>query len=353
MRRLLVLMAVLMVAGSGVLAARGLGGRGHLLDRLAGHASEHSRARTGQASGGGPRPGYKTARILGMSVAMPAGWRVKGISTSNGTSTWTAETSLGFFVQLTATPLGMQSAFQLLPMLPASGGLLPRGQSPYESTSVQGSEASEQLLGRAGTLYGFSVQAPTPSIAHRVWVSWIHPPASSVTQAVKHIEAVQSAAGGTAFPDYARSFGSQRDGWIMVGEGGSAGQEGYVLFETGDAGRTWSLERYTTWAGCAPGSSSACTFLGLAGSLSMTFWNSHDGAVVQATMVLNSLSFYRTQNGGRTWIASRIPVNHPSDNAVINYQSGRLMLTIDFYGSHPSVHEVSTDGGATWVRAPS
>ncbi len=348
-RRLSLTLSAMLVVGAAFLAAHG--------------SAYHPRPRDPTFEGrypmpgrnlsvGARRPAYHRIRVADMSLAVPSGWREAKTSSSNGTTTWTAQSSFGSFVELTASP-PVSNPFQLLPMLPADGGAFPPGQSPYETASVRGNTISQEILGRTGVLYSFSVQAVTPRMAQRIWRSWTHPPVSSVAAAVKLIETLQRAPGGGVFPDYARSFGTARDGWIMVGAMPGAGQEAYVLFETRDGGRNWSLERYTVWGPCAPANSSPCTFPGLAGSLSMTFWNSHDGAVVQATTVLDALSFYRTQNGGRTWTASRIPVPHPANTAAVHYRNGRLLLTIRYFGPYPSMQEVSTDGGITWVPVPS
>ena len=293
-------------------------------------------------SGSKANAAYHTIHVPNMSVRVPPSWHETGSSTPFGTTTWTVQSPRGFDVQLTATPLE-GNPFQLLPIQPQNGGRIPRGTSPYDEVSTQGDQISEQLLSASGTLYGLSVYASTPAAARRIWHSWVHPPVSSVTQAVSHMEWMHD-----AFPSYVRTFGTRHQGWIMVGGMPATAQHSYFLFDTHNGGRTWSLERYTVWSGCSQTTSAQCVFPGLTGSLSMTFWNAEDGAIVQATMVENELAFYRTDDGGATWVSANIPVNHPAQNAVIRYVGNRLLLTIQFYGPYPSVTEVSMNGGAVW-----
>ena len=159
------------------------------------------------------------------------------------------------------------------------------------------------------------------------------------------VNLIKAAAPG--LPSYAQSFASAQDGWILVGGPPATAQEDLYLFQTVNGGKSWSLERHTTWTKCtsSPGS---CTFLDGTGELSMAFWNGQNGVITEAMMAIAEIAVYRTADGGRNWSLSVISLPHQPQTAVLTAQGASLTLTISYPGHGSNLIDRSTNGGLTW-----
>lgn len=298
---------------------------------------------------------YYRLKLWHMSVSVPHGWTLTAATRTNATTTWTVTGTAGT-LQLSSTPLQpLGNAEQILPMQPGTGAAIPTGSSPYQTTSLtyHGHQFAEQVLSRNGTLYTLTLDmAPLPirsPIAQHIIGSWKHAPRISVSEAVHRLQHLQYWY-YDQFPDYSQSFANPRDGWILVGAQPAGPQESFYLFQTASGGRTWRLERYTIWQGCLTGSHPMqCNFLHSAGSVSMLFWNARDGAIVQMEFPTQRLAAWMTDNGGRTWQVSHIPVygSRPLAGVRMARRDGRLTLTMLFMGSHARLREAEEHG--RWV----
>lgn len=284
-----------------------------------------------------------------MSVVLPANWSQVSRTTTYGVTTWTFQGN-GNQLQLSATPMAL-NYFQLLPMKGyPSGTSASKNHGPYQRETVQsgGTMIIDRVLSAGGTFYRFDLQTGPggQSLATTILKSWRHPKTATVTDAV---DLIRQAAPG--LPSYAQSFPNSNDGWILVGGAPATAQEGFYLFQTQNAGKSWTLERYTQWSGCSS-TPASCTFLGGAGDPSMVFWNGQDGIITEAMMAVAQIAVYRTEDGGRTWSFALLPLPHQPQNAVLTHRGSMLTLTISFFGKRSQLVETSPDGGLNWTPIP-
>lgn len=297
-------------------------------------------------------PIFRVVHLLGMSVTIPSRWHVANTVTQNGVTTSSIDGRFST-LQLARSPLLTPNFEQLIPMVPVGTESYTRVFSPYSVLSVtaDGTDFDAQILSARGTLYTFNLEINPneKSQGQRIYASWHHPMSASLTQ-IAHLMREQYipglAPGLEPEPEgYMREFVNRSTGWILLaGEPGTA-QQAYYLLGTSNGGRQWSLLKTTNMRCSAK--DSPCTFLGGAGSVAMQWINGNDGVLANAYMATADVGIFRTQDGGHLWSYSEIPLNNPAMGISLQSDHGVLLLSITpFHGK--AIHEVSTNGGATW-----
>lgn len=295
-------------------------------------------------------PAFHRVHAGAMSVQVPIGWQESRITEPNGERTWTFRGANGQLT-LTQCPLSYTN-LQLLPMV-GTGDSSP--QSPYESVGIfrSGDEIVADALDAHGTTYDFNLElTPNSHLGSRaLYRSWHHPPAATVTDAVKLLKQVQRPGlpyQDEPYPNDVQSFPTRHEGWMLIGGQPGAGQEAFYLFHTQNAGHSWSLERFTDWPGHAPAPADA--FPSTAGSVSLLFWNHTDGLIAEAVMGGPRIALYRTRDGGRHWgLATPTTVQTGRPERVrLTRRGPRLILTVKSEAAGPVRVKESLDGGHTW-----
>ena len=150
-------------------------------------------------------------------------------------------------------------------------------------------------------------------------------------------------------------FLDAQNGFILVGLGGGAGSEAVAVFQTSDAGGTWTRNYVND-----PGVSGAGTSLPLGGDKSgMTFRDATHGWVSGETPVDNLVYLYASGDGGHTWALQNV-VLPPVDNAefgasapiFFDQNTGVLPATIAAT-SNSTLFFATQDGGNTWMPTSS
>ncbi len=193
-----------------------------------------------------------TIHLWHMAVRVPQDFKESGgPSNSLGTITWTI-TGPSATITLARTLYNPRSAFQILPLQPQDGGVIPRGTSPYVSRYDSGSEVTINIVTRKGTEDSLTVDMQTGSassspLAHAIIANWQHPPLLTTTQAVTKLERVHNWYHGISL---GLSRGTPNSQWFLVGGPPATAQQSWYLFHTINGGDTWQLQRYTVWQGC-------------------------------------------------------------------------------------------------------
>ena len=148
------------------------------------------------------------------------------------------------------------------------------------------------------------------------------------------------------------SFISARDGWLLNTEA-AAGSEEVDIYRSTDSGENWGKVGSTR----ADDESSGLPFAG--NKLDIAFLNATTGWITGTILTPNSLYFYVTHDGGRTWRQQQLPrppqVISPWTNVTkqpkffttrdgilpVYYAYNRSAAVVVFYATH--------DGGTTWT----
>ncbi|MCL4531394.1 MAG: hypothetical protein M1282_18575 [Chloroflexi bacterium] len=169
--------------------------------------------------------------------------------------------------------------------------------------------------------------------------------------------------GGTTWTSSSVPFGSgdlhfldADKGWIMASLGAGAGSMGVAIFQTTDAGATWT-QTYTNDPN-QPNAGSSLPLGGLKDGLTpLDMQNAFIGGVIYTP---GEIYLYKTSDGGHSW--SQITVTAPVGYEQADFETiGPTFVSAKdaYLPVHASsqygvmlVIYVSHDGGATWVLTP-
>lgn len=276
-----------------------------------------------------------TIRMGDLSVRVPHSWRK------------------GHQVTIAETPVTSGYDATLLPKtMPDSGPGIPSNpynESPYfvETMQFSGGKAYLQLgeLTSSGRYYTLNIQVPAnqTSTLGKVAKTISVPPPATPTAVVKLMQKDAAAGGALSFTT---AHVGAADRWILTGGNPATVQEPFALYHSTDGGRTWTLQRFTTFRG-------SDDFMGLEGSPAIFFWTPADGLIAESTGWSPQLLVYRTTDGGKTW--TTIKVSSPgrpdgTEPTVAREPDGTLVITARV--SAGQVFQVAShDGGKTWSPA--
>ncbi len=148
------------------------------------------------------------------------------------------------------------------------------------------------------------------------------------------------------------AFLDEQNGWAMVGLGVGAGSMGVAVYRTADGGATW--EQVYTNDPNLPNATAGLPLGGLKNDLTpldaRTAWIS---GVIYAP---ETFYFFKTDDGGHTWVEQPLPMPPATQGAEISIDSGPIFfsaqqgtLAVRFSGeSYKTAFYVTADGGQSW-----
>ena len=147
-------------------------------------------------------------------------------------------------------------------------------------------------------------------------------------------------------------FLDAQNGWMLAELGGGAGRAAVAVFQSSDAGVTWS--RVYVNDPTVAGSSDS---LPLSGQKSgMTFLDAAHGWVTGSVPMDGYVYLFKTQDDGRNWARQEVSLPAGFETAMTSADAPRFFTSLDgifhlgLYADIPStVFYRTNDGGATWM----
>ncbi|MDP2977075.1 MAG: hypothetical protein Q8N45_12795, partial [Anaerolineales bacterium] len=154
------------------------------------------------------------------------------------------------------------------------------------------------------------------------------------------------------FSDGSLQFLDAQNGWMLAALGAGAGSEAVAVFQSTDAGATWS--RVCVNDPTLPGFSDS---LPLSGQKSgMTFLDATHGWVTGSVPMDGYVYLFKTQDGGHSWAHQDASLPGGFETAMTSADAQRFYTSLDgifhlgLYAAIPAtVFYVTQDGGATWT----
>jgi photosystem II stability/assembly factor-like uncharacterized protein len=147
-------------------------------------------------------------------------------------------------------------------------------------------------------------------------------------------------------------FLDAQSGWMLAALGAGAGSEAVAVFQSIDAGVTWSQVYVNDPT--IPGSSDS---LPLSGQKSgMTFMDAAHGWVTGSVPMDSYVYLFKTQNGGHGWAHQEVGLPAGFETAMTSADAPRFFTSTDgifhaglYAAVSASVFYLTRDGGATWT----
>jgi photosystem II stability/assembly factor-like uncharacterized protein len=153
-------------------------------------------------------------------------------------------------------------------------------------------------------------------------------------------------------PVLALTMPDPRHGWLETLVGGAAGSEAVNIYQTQDAGQTWSLAGGAGLNRTGPGT------LPFGGDKIGLAFGSLTHGVAVGEQAAPGAWVYDTQNGGQTWLPAHVPPPGGAPSLIVSaipqffgadHGVMAAYLTPETGGTPSTVVYRSTDGGAHWI----